>query len=398
MVVSTAPKIIETLNAFTSKPNGIPGVVFRAIKKDGIVLFEGSSGVKGLAHKDQPMTTDSVFWGASCTKLLTAVAALQLVEQGKISLSDEVEKYLPEIGKLKVLTGFDSEDKPIFQEPKTKITIQHLLTHTSGIIYEVYSPMMKKYAELNNIPYIFSTKRATFTYPLAFEPGTSWNYGYGMDWVGFVIEKVTGLTLDAYMKQFIFAPLGMNSTTFVTNAELDARHAKLHLRAPDSTLTEIDSKIPLGDKTELHMGGAGIHTTAEDYSTVLLALLNGGEANGQRILKKETVELLFSDQSTPLEKSTQQPQETVMPEVTNSVTFPAGVPMVWTFGGMKFNCDLPTGRTAGSVWWSGATNCFWWVDRAKGVAGVLLTQILPYSDAQVLECLATCEHLLYTGL
>jgi len=395
MVVSTAPKITDTLNSFTSKLHGIPGIVFRAVKKDGTVLFEGASGVKGLNHKDQPVTTDTLFWVASCTKLWTAVAILQLVEQGKLALDDHAEKYLPEIGKIQILTGFDAGDKPIFQEPKTKITIQHLLTNTSGFVYDVFNPLMKKYAQINNIPHKFSTKRRNLDFPLAFEPGTCWEYGMGMDWLGLVIEKVTGQTLDAYMKEHISTPLGIHAT-FLTDTAQD--HAHLHLRTPDNNLSEIDPMIAQGDKIEMHAGGVGLHSSVVGHTTVLLALLNEGEVNGKHILKKESVDLLFAEQSTPIEKAMQNPKETTSPEISNNVAVPPGIPVVWTFGGMKFNCDLPTGRSSGSVWWSGVTNCFWWVDRTKGVAGAFFTQILPFSDGEVTQCFATCEQLLYAGL
>eukprot|EP00026_Physarum_polycephalum_P009380 Phypoly_transcript_09501.p1 GENE.Phypoly_transcript_09501~~Phypoly_transcript_09501.p1 ORF type:complete len:385 (+),score=64.77 Phypoly_transcript_09501:91-1245(+) len=384
MVLSTASKITDTLNSFTSKPNGIPGAVFRVVKKDGTILYDGASGVRGIDHKDEPMTTDTVFWIASFTKLITAVAALQLVEHGKIAVDDQVSKYLPEIEKIQILTGFDAEDKPILQDPKTKITIRHLLTHTSGTNYVSFNPRTKKYADMNNIPKLSAGDARSLYGPLSFEPGTSWEYGTGIDWVGLVIEKVTGQKLGAYMQQHIFDPLGIHSTSFEFLAEHSARRARMHLRAPDQSLSEMAPNAGYSEKVEHHLGGGGLHSIASDYTAVLIALLNDGQgATAKSILKKESVAVLFKDQEINLGKLT-----IVPPHLQGK----------WTFGGMALNSDVPSGRTAGSVWWAGAASCFWWLDFSKEIAGVLLTQILPPGDTEAFNCLSACEQLVYAGL
>eukprot|EP00026_Physarum_polycephalum_P008294 Phypoly_transcript_08376.p1 GENE.Phypoly_transcript_08376~~Phypoly_transcript_08376.p1 ORF type:complete len:397 (+),score=55.73 Phypoly_transcript_08376:184-1374(+) len=395
MSLSTAPKITETLNSYTSKVDGIPGVAFRAVKKDGSVLYEGASGLRGIDHKDQQMTVDTVFKIASCSKLLTAVSALQLIEQGKLALDDHAEKYLPELGKFQILTGFDAGNQPIFQEPKTKITIRHLLTHTAGFNYDFYNPLTKKYSELNNIPSALAFKKSTLLCPLSFEPGTSWEYSTSMDWLGLVIQEVSGQSLDAYMKQHIFEPLGIHSTTFLPNAEQIARLAHMHPR--------VQGKLVDAGKTvtevEFHSGGAGLYSTVQDYSTVLFALLNDGDGafgshKAGRILKKETVDLLCSIQETP---SLDKTMETQTPEITPTAALPA-VPKGWTFGGLRIEVPLPTGRSAGAIGWAGLPNCYWWLDRTKGVAGVIMTQILPLYDTEVNQCYAACESLVYAGL
>eukprot|EP00026_Physarum_polycephalum_P004333 Phypoly_transcript_04351.p1 GENE.Phypoly_transcript_04351~~Phypoly_transcript_04351.p1 ORF type:complete len:391 (+),score=58.17 Phypoly_transcript_04351:36-1208(+) len=384
MVVSTASKVSETLNSFTSKPNGIPGVVFRAVTKDGTLLYEGSSGVLGIDHQDQPMTSDTVFWIASLTKLLTAVAALQLREQGKIDLSDTVERYLPEIGKIQILTGFDADDRPILQDQTTKMTIWHLLTHTAGFNYNFYNELTKKFSEMNNISKLTPSDISALYGPLSFQPGTSWEYGTSIDWLGLVIEKISEKTLGDYMQQYIFEPLGIHSTTFEPVGENSAR---IHFRAPNKRLVEVDPKIFFGEKVALHLGGSGAYSTASDYTTVLVALLNGGIGrNGQRILKKESVDLLFLDQGISADKLA-------------AIPLPFDTPnKAWTFGGMMFNSQLPSGRSAGSVWWAGAAGCYWWLDFKEGIAGVILAQIIPPLDREVVKCLAACEKLIYSGM
>jgi len=259
-------------------------------------------------------------------------------------------------------------------------------------------------------------------------PGTNWEYSTSLDWTGLVIEAVTGQTLGAYMKQHIFDPLGMQSSTFVTNAEQNARHAFIHQRAPDKHLSEINLKVAYGEKVEVHLGGAGLHSTPADYTAVLLALLNeGAGGTGAQILKKESVDILFQDQTTPMGISLEKTLITAIPELTNTVPLVPGVPKAWTFGGLKLDVNLPSGRSTGSVWWAGIANCFWyafcnfliykffnfsfvsllflftehlirWVDRTKGVAGVIFAQILPFADEQVLKCWSECEQLVYAGL
>eukprot|EP00026_Physarum_polycephalum_P014855 Phypoly_transcript_15417.p1 GENE.Phypoly_transcript_15417~~Phypoly_transcript_15417.p1 ORF type:complete len:198 (+),score=29.97 Phypoly_transcript_15417:321-914(+) len=195
------------------------------------------------------------------------------------------------------------------------------------------------------------------------------------------------------MQQHIFAPLGLRDTTFVTNAEHDARHAHMHILR-DGKFSEIPPIIPFGDKVEFHSGGAGTHSTATDYTTVLLALLDGSE----RILKKESVDLLFTDQSTPMGLSFDKPRETTTPDIVSRPNFMSEVPRVWTYGGFKTEAQMPTGRSLGSVSAAGMPNCFWWVDIEKGLAGVFFTQILPPSDPDVATCFSACESLLYSGL
>jgi methyl acetate hydrolase len=193
-----------------------------------------------------------------------------------------------------------------------------------------------------------------------FVTGTDWEYGINLDWVGLVIEAVTGQTLGEYMKQYIFDPLGMHSSTFVTSEEQNARHAFMHQRGPDKHLSETDPKIAYGEKVEVHLGGVGLHSTPADYSAVLHALLNEGVGrNGAQILKKDSVDVLFKDQTTPMGIALEKTLVSVVPEVATTAPLVPGVPKAGTFGGLMLGADLPSGRSAGSVWWAGVTNCFW---------------------------------------
>lgn len=178
--------------------------------------------------------------------------------------------------------------------------------------------------------------------------------------MGLVIEAVAGQALGVYMKQHIFDPLEMNCSTFITSEEQNARHAFMHQRAPDKHLFETDPKIAHGEKVEVHLGGAGLHSTAADYTAVLHALLNEGIGrNGAQILKKESVDILFQDQTTPMGISMERTLVSAVPEVASTSPLAPGIPKAFTFGGLMLDVNLPSGRSAGSVSWAGATNCFW---------------------------------------
>lgn len=221
----------------------------------------------------------------------------------------------------------------------------------------------------------------------------------GIDWAGKVVEAVSGQTLDAYLKQHLFHPLGMNTTTFLPTDEMEARHVRLSKRAADGSLAQRENEIVSADKVEVHLGGAGCHSIAADYCKVLQALANGGVgATGQRILKAETVDSLFEDQTTPKGIVLDMLIPNPIPYISNPVPLADGVRKGWSFAGLKTHDELPTGRSAGSVWWAGICNTYWWIDRTKGVAGVIFTQILPFADLAVFQCWAAFEKKLYEGL
>ncbi|ODQ49699.1 putative 1,4-butanediol diacrylate esterase [Saitoella complicata NRRL Y-17804] len=399
MTVSTSTEIDQILQSFTDRKDGIPGVVCRAVDKEGNVLYEGVSGLRGLNDESTPMTTDSVFWIASFTKLITTIAVMQLVEQGKVELDTPAEQYLDQIGKFRVLEGHDENDKPIFREPKTKITLRMMLTHTSGHTYDFFNHNHLKHNKLNNISAPFSTKRDTIMAPLGFEPGTRWEYGLGIDWCGQVVETITGMSLGDYFQKNIFEPLGCKDTSFTPTKEQMGRHAKLHMRREDGTLTQREYEI--ADDVEVHLGGAGCHSTAADYTAILACLLNDGRSptTGAQLLKKATVDDMFQDQTTPRGISLEEPIPNPLPHLSNPLpNLMPGVRKGWGLSFLISHDALPTGRSAGSVWWAGIANCYWWADREKGVAGVTLTQIFPFADVEVFELWGKWEGKVYEGL
>ncbi len=366
----------------------LPGAVFIVTDADG----RTSEAVAGTLRPDggEPVTTATMFRLMSMTKALVSVAALQLLEQGRLSLNQSVASVLPEFGELKVLVGFEGDD-PILREPASQATMQQLLTHTAGHGYPFSNANLLRYHEVTGTPDLRSGRRAGLHMPLIADPGTAWNYGINTDWLGQVIERVSGQDLASYLEEHVFAPLGMADTTFSLHEEQRSRLMAIHARTTDGGLTVVDMDFPVA-QPEFWPGGHGAHGTASDYARFMAALLAGGELDGHRILQPETVELMFADQLGPIRlpdgiKST-------MPELSNDV--PA-LPFAQGFalGLHVFKEDLPGMRRAGSGDWSGLCNRYYWIDRTSGIAGALLTQVLPFYDAGVLEAALLAEQAVY---
>ena len=190
----------------------IPGVVAMAATSKE-VIYQGAFGKRDLSKADA-MTPDSVFWIASMTKAITAAGAMQLVEQGKLSLEEPIGKLLPDLAAPQVLEGFDAKGEPKLRPAKKPITLRHLLTHTAGFAYDMWNGDMVKYLEKTGVPGIITCKNDALKTPLMTDPGTRWEYGSNIDFAGKAIEAVTGKRLDAYLRDHLFMPLGMTDTGF----------------------------------------------------------------------------------------------------------------------------------------------------------------------------------------
>ena len=182
-----------------------PGVVAAVVDKAG-EIYLGSAGERA-AGSGVEMTTDSVGAIFSMTKVITGTAAMQLVEQGKLELDGDAGKVCPELADPVVLEGFDDDGQPVTRPAAGPVTLRHLLTHTAGFVYDIWSPEMGQWYEATGTPNIFSLQRKALATPLMFDPGTQWQYGINIDWVGLMIEAASGMTLGEYFQQHIFCLL-----------------------------------------------------------------------------------------------------------------------------------------------------------------------------------------------
>jgi methyl acetate hydrolase len=367
----------------------VPGVVAVAGGRDG-TLYEGAFGRLSV-DGDAPARPDTVIWLASMTKALTSVAALQLVEGGGLELDQPVRDVVPAFGSLQVLEGFDG-DVPRLRPPMRPATIRHLLTHTAGLGYWFANPDVLRYHEVTGIPDPTSGRRAVFEMPLVADPGTRWEYGTNTDWLGQVIEAVSGQDFAAYCRGHIFGPLGMADATFAPTEEQAARAMQLHARTPDGGLVsaELDSPEP-----EFFAGGHGAFATGPDYLRFMRMLLRGGELDGERVLRAETVELAFTDHLGGIELPAV--IRSAVPELTNEV--PAWpVAQGWGLGFHLVLEDIDGMRRAGTGDWAGLCNCYYWIDRAAGLAGAFLTQVLPFFDDRIVDASLAFEQAVYAAV
>lgn len=373
-------RIVKTLES-TLAAAGIPGAVAMVGNRAG-TLAEVAVGTKGPGGP--PLAVDDLFQIASMTKALTSVAAMQLVEQGKLSLHDDIGAVLPELADSQVLEGFDDDGKPVTRPAAGPVTLHQLLTHTSGLGYEFMSAELTQWRQHN--PAAPGT-RASLAMPLLADPGTAWIYGTSSDWVGQAVERASGSTLGAYLAGHVTGPLGMTDTTFAFDHAIKARLVPLHARMPDGGLMPFPVHFGGGEKAEFHSGGGGLIGTAADYLLFCRMILN----NGGGVLKPETVAAM----------------------ATNQVTMPAGR-MVSNLPGLTSDFDLfpdmdcgfglgflinpetgPDGRAAGSLAWAGIANSYYWIDPASDIAAVLMMQHLPFGEPGALTVLRAFERAVY---
>jgi methyl acetate hydrolase len=365
----------------------VPGVVATATDASG-KIYEGAFGTRSLAG-GPAMTLDTVFRIASMTKAITSVAAMQLVERGKLTLDGPVPAIDPALASPRVLTGFDAAGSPQLRPAKRPVTLKHLLTHTAGFCYEQWNPNLERCVAALGMPQMASGKRAALRLPLMFDPGERWEYGINIDWVGRLVEETSGQKLDAYLAEHVTGPLGMTDTGFTVTAKQRARQATVHQREPNGPLTPQPFETP--SEREFLAGGGGLYSTAGDYLLFLQALLQGGKG----IVKPETVKLMGENHIGGLQAGI---LKTNNPPLTNDVDLFPNQPVRWGLGYMLTPEPGPNGRSAGSVTWAGIFNTYYWLDPAKRVAGVIMTQVLPFADPQVLRVLGAFERELYATL
>src|SRR3954462_15427250 len=369
----------------------IPGVVAMAATGSE-VIYQGAFGKRDLS-KDDAMTADSVFWIASMTKAITTAAGMQLVEQGKLSLVEPVGKLLPDLASPQVLEGFDAKGEPKLRPAKKPITLRHLMTHTAGFAYVMWNGDVGKYLEKAGTPGIISCQNAALKTPIMTDPGTRWEYGTNIDFVGKAVEAASGKKLDAYMRENLFTPLGMNDTGFKITDSQRQRLVGMHARGEDGSLAPIP--FELEQNPEFHMGGGGLYSTAADYIKFTQMILNNGRGNGSQLLKPETVALMGQNHIGDL---TMGKIPTMAPMYTNDVDLYPDIVKKWGLSFLINTAKTAEGRSAGSLAWAGLANTYYWIDPARDVTGVILMQLLPFADGKCLETFAGFERGVYAGL
>jgi len=382
---------IDQLLRQMSDAKEIPGVVaIAATSKE--TIYQGAFGKRDLS-KDVAMTQDSVFWIASMTKAITSAAGMQLVEQGKLSLDEPIGEVLPDLASPQVLEGFDANGEPKLRPAKKPITLRHLMTHTAGFAYNMWNGDILQYLEKTGTPAVTTCQNAALKTPLASDPGTRWEYGTNIDFVGKAVEAASGKRLDAYLRDHMFTPLGMSDTGFKITDDMRKRLVGMHARGEDGSLTPIP--FELEQEPEFHMGGGGLYGTAADYLKFTQMILNKGRGNGNQVLKPETVALMGQNHIGELNMGK---MTTAIGWATNDVDLYPDIVKKWGLSFLINSAKTPEGRSPGSLAWAGLANTYYWIDPARDVAGVILMQLLPFADKQCLEAFAGFERGVYAGL
>ncbi len=357
-------EIAKTLNADVARGR-IPGAVVAIARRGKLVYFEA------FGYRDKaagvPMTTDTIFNIASMTKPMAAVAALQLYEQGKLLMDDPLAKYFPKFADAKVAV-MDAKGETIVDTVPAvrKITIQDLYRHTSGLIYGGRgTTAVHKLYPAGSTPASGAMSGAEFldklaTLPLLHQPGVVWDYGFGLDVLGLVVEQLSEQTLGRYLQDNVFKPLGMADTHFLIPADKAARYAKALPNDPDTGQPQ--SLAALTQPRKFECGGGCAASTASDYMRFALMLMNKGQHRDTRILARKTVEYMLSNQ--------------LAPEVKNLVGNADPTRADYGFGlGLAVRTTPGIARTMGSVGdfsWPGASGTNWWADPKEELAVVFM--------------------------
>jgi methyl acetate hydrolase len=363
-----------------------PGVVGLVVDRDR-VLFEDAAGRLDVG-RDIALKPNAIFKIASMTKPVTSVAIMMLLEQGRLTLDDPVSKYLPGFERLQVITKFNAADGTYETRPaKRAMTLRHLLTHTSGIGYGFSSPVVARLQQGNT--------KAEWELPLLNDPGERWTYSASTRVLGLIVEKITGESLEAYLQEHLFVPLGMVDTSFAVASAKQSRVITIY--------SHVDGKFqPLTGVTIPSMpappyrGDGGLYSTARDYGQFIRMLLNHGHLGETRILSAKSVALMSRNQIGAIFVS-QQPAA----DPTMTRPFPLGAGRdKFGFGFQVTTASDDPGkqRSPGSLSWAGIYNTEFWIDPKRGLGGVLLMQYLPFYDEAALRTLREFEAAVYENL
>ncbi len=365
--------------------NDLPFVVAMSGNSQGVTW----SGAAGEHAEGVSASLDTVFRIFSMTKAVGSTAAMILIDRGKLDPETPVESILPDFAKIQVLEGFDGAT-PILRAPRTKATVRHLATHTAGPVYEIWNPDVPRYMEATGHPSILSGLKESLLYPMVFDPGTRWDYGIGIDWLGQVVEAVDGRSIDAFCQAEIFDKLGMADTTFEAPAG-QGRLATVYARGEDGSLAPFEVTPPA--QPAFYGMGHALYSTAPDYMRFLRMFLNRGQL-GARVLSEAGVERMLANHIGDLRIG---PLTTVAPALSADVDLFPGIPKTHSLGFLRVEQDVPGMRSAGAQGWAGLCNTHFWFDPARDVAGLIMTQSLPFADPRFMKVYAAFERAVYAA-
>ncbi|KAI9704546.1 MAG: hypothetical protein M1820_005459 [Bogoriella megaspora] len=358
----------------------LPGAALTAVNRDGSFQYAKAIGYRSKRPGQEalPLQLDTMLTIASCTKLLTAISALQCVEKGLLSLDEDVKTVLPEVGSFGIISGFEeTTGRAVLTPNASPITLRHLLTHTSGLTYDLMNPLLARWRESRGEqPWRGATVEEKANVPLIFEPGKSWAYGPGADWTGKLIERVTGESLEAFMSKHIWKPLEVSEMTF-----WPSEREGLSKKLSDIFMLDQGGKAQYAPDVDINygakdcLGGGGLFASANAYMAVLQAVLR----KDSRLLTSDSYDELLRPQLNEqcrhalgeLLQSDQQLQDFL------GVNIPLSAPKDWSLAGIVSKDEQEDWMKENTVLWSGATSLIWFIDSKAGLCGLAASQVLP---------------------
>ena len=368
----------------------IPGAVALVARRGQAVYFN-SLGMKSL-ETQRSNEKDDIFVAASMTKAITSVALMTLYEEGKFSLDTPISDFIPEFKNASVINEFDKETLSFRSIPLIKpITIKHLLTHTSGIGYAFLDKRLKalstKFGGISPRKNLKDNMQFFTQLPLLHQPGESWTYGYGTDVLGYLIEVLSNMPLDSFLEKKIFKPLLMQDTHFHLPQEKIQRFTTRYMKTIGNRLIALPKTTPDKSRNLFLSGGGGLLTTALDYGRFLQMLLNEGELEGKRVLKEETVQLMTQNH---IDRLLVREREFLF--LNGMEKFGLGF-MIHTPESVRHRKINP-----GSYGWAGSYNTWYWVDPKAELFGILLTQVIPFSDQESVRLYEQFQNIVYDSI
>ena len=369
----------------------LPGAITVVARQGKVVQFE-QFGLMDVENGKE-MQPDTLFRVFSMTKPITGVAVMILFEEGRFLLTDPVAKYLPEFEGLGVYLDGSADD--LRTEPADPMTIEHLLTHTSGLAYDDPGPGVNEIyrnAGLWKVASLQEFVDKLTQLPLLYQPGTDWHYSVSMDVLGRLVEVVSGQPYDRFLVERIFEPLGMADTGFFVPAENADRLAALYRATPDGGFERVEGRRTDAalSPDRVPFGGSGLLSTARDYLRFAQMLVNGGELDGTRILGRKTVDLMLGDHLGP--RHGPSPLAGFEPWLQSSAE---GVGFGFTGAVITDPALSCLPGSVGQFFWGGWASTFFFIDREEQLVGMVLAQLIP-SDAYPLR--ADARILTYQAL
>jgi methyl acetate hydrolase len=365
----------------------LPHVVGVAADRDG-VIYEGAAGSVAVG-REESVGPDSMFRIASMTKIVGTIAVLQLVERGEVDLETPVDTLVPEFGELQVIEGFDG-DTPRLRRPTSRATVRNLVTHTAGSAYWFWNDDVRRWEEHTGTPNASTGTRRVFTTPLVADPGSSVVYGMAGDWLGQVIEAVSGRSLDEYFAANVFAPLGMDTATFSPTDKDRENLVAVHVPGEDGWLATDFDWVP---EPEYWSSGHGLYATPREFLRLQRMLLNRGSLDGVRVLAAESVDAAFRNQIGELDF----PVHISAADAAIACPWNGPAGLKWGYGLLLNPESQPGMRKPWSGAWGGLFNSQYWIDPESGVTGAIYSQFLPFLTPEAVTAYADFERALYAS-